>query len=72
MILASGSSTKRPSSARSSSTARSPKTSGNCASIRPASEMSRVSISTPAVATKERAARKKACVASAGASSAHV
>ena len=70
MMLASGFVASSPSSASASSTrCSSVRRSGNCAMMRPASEMSRVSTSTPAVAAYASMIGRKEYVASSGASS---
>ena len=70
MMLASGVSASSPSSASASSIrCSSVSTSGNWAMIRPASEMSRVSTSTPALAAYASMIGRKEYVASSGASS---
>ena len=70
MMLASGVCASSPSSARASPTRRSSASrSGNCASMRPASEMSRSSSSIPAAPAKARRIGSSDSVASAGASS---
>ena len=70
MMLASGVATSAPSSARASPT-RCPSVSrsGKPARMRPASEMSRLSTSTPAAAPKAEMIGRKETVARAGASS---
>ena len=73
MMLASGSSASSPSSASASATrCSSSSASGNWARIRPASEMSRTSISIPAAAANARMIGSSDTVASAGASSVSV
>ena len=69
-MLASGCLASSPSSASASSIrCSSVSRSGNCAMIRPASEMSRVSTATPALAAYAATIGRKEYVASSGASS---
>ena len=73
MTFASGFSTRRPSSARSSDAFRSAGSrSANTPRIRAASEMSRVSTGTPVAPANARTTGNSACVARAGASSVQV
>ena len=67
-VLASSPSSVSASGTRCSSVSRS----GNCARMRPASEMSRSSMSTPAWAAYASTIGSSECVASAGASSVYV
>ena len=70
MMLASGVVASSPSSASASGTRwSSVSRSGNCARMRPASEMSRDSTSTPAFPANALTMGRNECVASAGASS---